>query len=67
MASGVSLLIKEQINRVKITRRIIDAHDAKIAAQSLNSALRQYQSGPGQGAQKTHRAHFPRSGQHSHP
>ena len=67
MASAVSLLIKEQISRVKITRRIIDAHDAKIAAQSLNNGLRQYQQGTAQGVQKSHRAHFARSGHRPHP
>jgi hypothetical protein len=58
-ASAVALLIKEQFNRVRITRRIIDANDAKVSAQSLNTGMRQYQQGPGQAAQKSHRAHFP--------
>ena len=59
VASGVALFIKEQGNRVRATRRIIDANDAKVSAQSLNTGVRQYQQGPGQAAQKSHRAHFP--------
>ena len=65
--SAVALLIKEQISRVRITRRIIDANDAKVAAQNLNNGVRQYQQGPGRGAQKSHRAHFPGSGQRPRP
>lgn len=67
MASAVALFIKEQISRWKINRRLIDANDAKIAAQALNASLKQHQPGPGQGAQKSHRAHFPSSGRHPNP
>lgn len=66
-ASAVALFVKEQINRVRITRRIIEANDAKVSAQDLNSGVRQYQQGPGQAAQKSHRARFPSGGQHPHP
>jgi len=65
--SAVALFIKEQISRFRINRRIIDSVDAKVEAQTLNSSLKQYQPGPGQGAQKSHRAHFPRSGHHPNP
>jgi len=63
-ASAVALFIKEQISRMKITHRIIEANDAKIAAQGLNIGLKQYQQGQSQGVQKSQRAHFPRNGQH---
>jgi hypothetical protein len=66
-ASGFALFIKEQIKRFKTNRRIIDSLDAKLEAQALNASLKQYQPGPGQGAQKSHRAHFPNSGRHPHP
>jgi hypothetical protein len=65
--SAFALLIKEQVKRFKFNRRIIDSMDAKLDAQALNSSLKQYQPGPGQCAQKSHRAHFPRSGLHPHP
>jgi len=66
-ASGFALFIKEQIKRFKTNRRIIDATDAKLEAQALNASLKQYQPGPGQGAQKSHRAHFPGSIHHPNP
>ena len=66
-ASAFALFINEQIKRFKINRRIIDSIDAKHAAQSHNAALKQYQPRPGQGAQKSHRAYFPRSGHRPHP
>jgi len=66
-ASGFALFIKEQIKRFKTNRRIIDSIDAKLEAQALNASLKQYQPGPGQGAQKSHRAYFPRSGHHPRP
>ena len=67
MASASALFIKEHHTRFKLNRRVTDALDAKLAAQTLNNALRQPQSGPGPRAQKSHRAHFPRSGQHPRP
>ena len=66
-ASAFSLFIKEQIKRFKLNRRIIDSTDAKLEAQALNAALKQYQPGTAQNAQKSHRAHLPRSGHHPHP
>jgi hypothetical protein len=65
--SAVALFVKAQIKRYKFIRRIIDSIDAKLEAQTLNASLKQYQSGPGQGAQKSHRAHFPGSGHQPHP
>lgn len=65
--AAVSLFLKEQIKRRKFIRRTIDSIDAKLEAQTLNASLKQYQPGPGQGAQKSHRAHFPRGGQLPHP
>jgi hypothetical protein len=67
VASAVALFVKEQQSRFKIGRRIMDSIDAKHEAQALNNSLKQQQPAPGQGAQKSHRAHFPRSGQHPHP
>jgi hypothetical protein len=65
--SAVALFVKEQIIRFRINRRIIDSIDAKVQAQTFNSYLKQHQPGPGQGIQKIHRAHFPRSGRHPNP
>jgi hypothetical protein len=67
LASAVALFIKEQQTRFKLNRRIMDALDAKLAAQALNNSLKQHQSGPGPRAQKSHRAHFPRGGQPPRP
>ncbi|MGA2787490.1 MAG: hypothetical protein ABSF60_08180 [Verrucomicrobiota bacterium] len=65
--SAVALLVKAQIKRFKFIRRIIDSIDAKLEAQTLNTSLKQYQPGPGQGAQKSHRAHFPGGVHQPHP
>jgi len=67
MLSAVALFIKEQYTLFKLNRRVMDALDAKLAAQALNNSLRQPQSGPGPRAQKSHRAHFPNSGHRPHP
>ena len=64
MASGAALFVKQQISRFKTNRRIMDALDAKLEAQRLNAALTKAQQRPAQRAQKSHRAYFPRGGQH---
>jgi hypothetical protein len=65
--AAVALFLKEQIKRFKFVRRVIDSIDAKLEAQTLNASLKQQQPAPGQGAQKSHRARFPRSGQQQYP
>lgn len=67
MASAVALFVKEQMNRWRMTNRIIESLDAKLEAQRLNTSLTQFKQKPGQGAQKSHRAHFPRRSQHAPP
>ena len=67
MASGLALFVKQQISDFKLNRRVMDALDAKLEAQRMNTSLTQYQQKPGQGAQKSHRAHFPGTSQRRHP
>jgi hypothetical protein len=65
--SAIALFIKGQTKRLMFIRRLIDSIDAKLEAQALNAALKQYQPGQGQGAQKSHRAHFPGGGHKPNP
>jgi len=67
IAAAIALFTKEQQSRFKINRRIMDSIDAKIEAQALNNSLKQNQTPRGPGAQKTHRAYFPSSGQSPRP
>ncbi len=66
-ASAIALFIKEQFERITSTRRILDSIDGRLEAQALNASLKQNQPQPGQGAQRSHRAHFPQGGRHPHP
>ena len=58
-ASGVALFAKGQIMRMSMTRRIMDAADARIEAQRLNAGLNHYLQQPHSGTQTSHRARLP--------
>jgi hypothetical protein len=55
-SSALALFAKEQITRFQATTRVLDAADARLSAQTLNSSLNQYLNRQSQGAQKSHRA-----------
>ena len=56
ISSAVALFVKEQVTRFKTARRILDASDARLQAQHLNTGLNNYVLRPSQGVQRSHRA-----------
>jgi hypothetical protein len=65
-ASGIALFAKEQITRMSMTRRIMDAADARIEAQRLNAGLNHYLQQPHSGTQTSHRARLPNKASRTH-
>jgi hypothetical protein len=61
LTSAISLFIKQQIDRVLVTRRVLDSIDAKHEAQTLNGAIKAFQQRH-QAAQRPQRARLPQPG-----